>query len=150
MKRITSAAAAATLSLSLVAGPAFAAEANTQPNDKNAKVGSSVAYAQCKAKAEAAEKQKEADANKKAADSKTAGDLAKNKAGEARDEVREELTSSSAELDCVKELINDKDYKAGVLGLLIGVPVAIVALLGVAGAAVAGVIPGVELPALPL
>ena len=142
MKRIASAAAAATLSLSLVAGPAFAAEANTQPNDKDAKVGSSVAYAQCKAKAEAAEK-------KKAADSKTAGDLAKTKAEQARQEAREELTSSSDELDCVKELINDKDYKAGILGLLIGVPAAIVALLGVAGAAVAGVIPGVELPALP-
>ena len=41
MKRFTSVAAAATLSLSLVAGPAFAAEA--QPSDKDAKVGSSVA-----------------------------------------------------------------------------------------------------------
>ena len=142
MKRFTTAAAAATLSLSLVTGPAFAAEANTQPSDKDAKVGSSVVYAQCKAKAEAAEK-------KKAADAKTAGDLAKNKADQARQEAREELTSSSDELDCVKELINDKDYKAGILGLLIGVPAAIIALLGVAGAAVAGVIPGVQLPALP-
>lgn len=59
MKRFTSVAAATTLSLSLVAGPAFAAEA--QP--------------------------------------------------------------------C------DKDYKAGILGLLIGVPAALVALLGVVAAA---------------
>ncbi|OIR43683.1 hypothetical protein [Corynebacterium sp. NML130628] len=149
MKRFATAAAAATLSLSLVAGPAFTGAANKQLSDKDAKVGSSVAYAQCKARAEAAEKQKEADAKKKAADAKTAGDLAKNKADQARQEAREELTSASDELDCVKELINDKDYKAGILGLLIGVPAAIIALLGVAGAAVAGVIPGVQLPALP-
>ncbi|MDK8244095.1 hypothetical protein [Corynebacterium sp. UMB10321] len=146
MKRFTSVAAAATLSLSLVAGPAFAAEA--QPSDKDAKVGSSVAYAQCKVKAEAAEKEKEAKAKKKAAEAQTAGDIAKNKADQTRQEIREELTSSSDELDCVKELINDKDYKAGILGLLIGVPAALVALLGVV-AAVSGVIPGIQLPALP-
>lgn len=148
MKRFTSVAAAATLSLSLVAGPAFAAESPTQPSDKDAKVGSSVAYTKCKAKAEAAEKEKEAEAKKKAAVAQTAGDLAKNKADQTRQEIREELTSSSDELDCVKELINDKDYKAGILGLLIGVPAALVALLGVV-AAVSGVIPGVQLPALP-
>ena len=143
MKRFTSVAAAATLSL--VAGPAFAAEA--QPSDKDAKVGSSVAFAKCKAKAEAAEKEKKAEAKKKAADAQTAGDIAKNKADQTRQEIREELTSSSDELDCVKELINDKDYKAGILGLLIGVPAALVALLGVV-AAVSGAIPGVQLPAL--
>lgn len=146
MKRFTSVAAAATLSLSLVAGPAFAAEAQT--SDKDAKVGSSVAYAQCKAKAEAAEKEKEAKAKKKAAEAQTAGDLAKNKADQTRQEIREELTSSSDELDCVKELINDKDYKAGILGLLIGIPAALVTLLGVVAAA-SGVIPGIQLPALP-
>ena len=46
-------------------------------------------------------------------------------------------------------MAKEDEYGPGVLGTVIGVSVALVALLGVAGAAYAGLIPGVELPALP-
>ena len=46
-------------------------------------------------------------------------------------------------------MAKEDEYRPGVLGTVIGVSVALVALLGVAGAAYAGLIPGVELPALP-
>ena len=42
----------------------------------------------------------------------------------------------------------DSEYRSSVLGLLIGVPVALVALLG-AAAAFSGSIPGLSLPAIP-
>ncbi|WJY98612.1 hypothetical protein [Corynebacterium fournieri] len=127
MKRIATAAAAATLSLSAVAAPAFAADADTDaPKDET--VGSSQVYEQCKTREE--EKAKTAD--------KTA-----DKAGET-----ENTGSSSSTGTCVQELIDNPDTKGGILGLLIGVPAALVALLGVAAAAT-GAIPGVSLPELP-
>ncbi len=139
MKRITTAAAAATLSLSLVAGPAFAADAPAQNPGKDGisiapqegdktgetKVGSSERFKACKKE----EKKVEAkDGDAKAEDTKA-----------------KETRSTG---DCIQELIKDDNYKAGILGLLIGVPVALVALLG-AAAAFSGAIPGVQLPALP-
>ncbi|OFT71221.1 hypothetical protein HMPREF3145_03510 [Corynebacterium sp. HMSC05C01] len=141
MKRIATAAAAATLSLSLVAGPAFAETEGTnaqkpgkegssiskQEGDKTGetKVGSSERFKACKKE----EKKVEA------------------KDGDAKaDEAKAKETKSTG--DCIQELIKDDNYKAGILGLLIGVPVALVALLG-AAAAFSGAIPGVQLPALP-
>ncbi|WP_288873671.1 hypothetical protein [uncultured Corynebacterium sp.] len=139
MKRIATAAAAATLSLSLVAGPAFAETNGTttpgkdgssiskQEGDKagETKVGSSERFKQCKKEPKPVE----------AKDGK-----AKNEETKAK-----EMKSTG---DCIQELIKDDNYKAGILGLLIGVPVALVALLG-AAAAFSGAIPGVQLPALP-
>lgn len=141
MKRIATAAAAATLSLSLVAGPAFAETEGTnapkpgkdgssiskQEGDKagETKVGSSERFKQCKKEEKPVEVK---DSNAKAEDTKA------------------KETKSTG--DCIQELIKDDNYKAGILGLLIGVPVALVALLG-AAAAFTGAIPGVQLPALP-
>ena len=141
MKRIATAAAAATLSLSLVAGPAFAETEGTnvpkpgkegssiskQEGDKTGetKVGSSERFKACKK----GEKKVEA------------------KDGDAKaDEAKAKETKSTG--DCIQELIKDDNYKSGILGLLIGVPVALVALLG-AAAAFSGAIPGLQLPALP-
>lgn len=139
MKRIATAAAAATLSLSLVAGPAFAADAPAQNPGKDGisiapqegdktgetKVGSSERFKQCKKEEKKVEVK---DSNAKAEDTKA------------------KETKSTG--DCIQELIKDDNYKSGILGLLIGVPVALVALLG-AAAAFSGAIPGVQLPALP-
>ena len=141
MKRIATAAAAATLSLSLVAGPAFAETEGTnapkpgkegssiskQEGDKTGetKVGSSERFKACKKEEKKVEVK---DSNAKAEDTKA------------------KETKSTG--DCIQELIKDDNYKAGILGLLIGVPVALVALLG-AAAAFSGAIPGVQLPALP-
>lgn len=141
MKRIATAAAAATLSLSLVAGPAFAETEGTnapkpgkegssiskQEGDKagETKVGSSERFKQCKKEEKKVEVK---DSNAKAEDTKA------------------KETKSTG--DCIQELIKDDNYKAGILGLLIGVPVALVALLG-AAAAFSGAIPGLQLPALP-
>lgn len=141
MKRIATAAAAATLSLSLVAGPAFAETEGTnvpkpgkegssitqQDGDKagETKVGSSERFKQCKKDEKPVEVK---DSNAKAEDTKA------------------KETKSTG--DCIQELIKDDNYKADILGLLIGVPVALVALLG-AAAAFTGAIPGVQLPALP-
>ena len=141
MKRITTAAVAATLPLSLVAGPAFAETQGTTPpkpdnngssiskqeGDKagETKVGSSEAYKKCKKE----EKKVEA------------------KDGDAKaEDTKGKETKSTG--DCIQELIKDDNYKSGILGLLIGVPVALVALLG-AAAAFSGAIPGLQLPALP-
>ena len=146
MKRIATAAVAATLSLSAVAAPAFAADApatgttatkeaqgssaTKQDSTKTEKTGSSELYNQCKTREEAkTEAEKKAEATK---------------AGE-----KENTGSSSATGTCIQELIDNPDTKPGILGLLIGVPVALVALLGATGAAYAGMIPGVSLPAIP-
>ena len=127
MKRIATAAVAATLSLSAVANPAFAAEE---------KVGSSEAYQACKT--EVQEDAKWVDEAETAEEKK-----------EREAEFKEEYGSSTVSGACIKVLTDkDSEYRSSVLGLLIGVPVALVALLG-AAAAFSGAIPGVTLPALP-
>ena len=63
-------------------------------------------------------------------------------------EPGKEKGSNNATGECIQELIDNPDTKSGILGLLIGVPVALVALLG-AVAAFSGAIPGFSLPALP-
>ena len=145
MKRIATAAVAATLSMSALSAPAFAADADTAPAKENQgssaqaegdqageKVGSSEVYKQCKeGKKAEAEKGKEATGKD--------GDKA---------EPGKEKGSNNATGECIQELIDNPDTKSGFLGLLIGVPVALVALLG-AAAAFSGAIPGVSLPALP-
>lgn len=151
MKRIATAAVAATLSLSALSAPAFAADADTAPAKENQgssaqakgdqageKVGSSEVYKKCKeGKKAEAEKGKEA----------TAGKEATGKDGD-KAEPGKEKGSNNATGECIQQLIDNPDTKSGILGLLIGVPVALVALLG-AAAAFTGAIPGFSLPALP-
>ena len=151
MKRIATAAVAATLSLSALSAPAFAADADTAPAKENQgssaqaegdqageKVGSSEVYKKCK-EGKKAESEKGEDA--------TAGKEATGKDGDTA-EPGKEKGSNNATGECIQELIDNPDTKSGILGLLIGVPVALVALLG-AAAAFSGAIPGVSLPALP-
>ena len=150
MKRIATAAVAATLSLSALSAPAFAADADTVPAKENQgssaqaegdqageKVGSSEVYKKCK-------EGKKAEAEKgKAA---TAGKEATGKDGD-KAEPGKEKGSNNATGECIQELIDNPDTKPGILGLLIGVPVALIALIG-AAAAFSGAIPGFSLPAL--
>ena len=151
MKRIATAAVAATLSMSALSAPAFAADADTAPAKENQgssaqaegdqageKVGSSEVYKKCKeGKKAESEKGKEA----------TAGKEATGKDGD-KAEPGKEKGSNNATGECIQQLIDNPDTKPGILGLLIGVPVALVALLG-AAAAFSGAIPGVSLPAIP-
>lgn len=150
MKRIATAAVAATLSLSALSAPAFAADADTTPAKENQgssaqaegdqageKVGSSEVYQKCKEEKAEAEKGKEA----------TAGKAAAGKDGD-KAEPGKEKGSTNATGECIQQLIDNPDTKPGILGLLIGVPVALIALIG-AAAAFSGAIPGFSLPALP-
>ena len=134
MKRITSAALAATMSVSVLTAPAFAAEGGE-------KVGSSEAYQKC---LEAGKKlQKDID--------NAPTEQERKLLQEARDKTYEELGvgSSTNSGVCIKSLTHeDSKHRSSALGVLIGVPIALVALLG-AAAAFSGSIPGVELPALP-
>ena len=137
MKRITTAAVAATLPLSLVAGPAFAAEGD---------FGSSLYYRDCKVQIDQVFLNydlslKEAKTDQERAEIKQA--IEDNKT-----EYLKEYNSSTPSGVCIKKTVDQEEYKSGMLGLLIGVPVALVALLG-AAAAFSGAIPGVQLPALP-
>lgn len=134
MKRIAAAAVAATVSLSAVATPAFAAEE---------KVGSSEAYQECKV--DVAEDFADYDETLKGA--KTDAEKAAIEKDKA--EYLGEYNSSTPSGACIKYMADEEEYKSGVLGLLIGVPVALVALLG-AAAAFSGAIPGVSLPGLPM
>lgn len=143
MKRIATAAVAATLSLSALSAPAFAADADTAPAKENQgssaqaegdqageKVGSSEVYKKCKEEKKA-----------------TAGKAAAGKDGD-KAEPGKEKGSTNATGECIQQLIDNPDTKPGILGLLIGVPVALIALIG-AAAAFSGAIPGFSLPALP-
>lgn len=143
MKRIATAAVAATLSLSALSAPAFAADADTTPAKENQgssvqaegdqageKVGSSEVYKKCKDEKKA-----------------TAGKAATGKDGD-KAEPGKEKGSTNATGECIQQLIDNPDTKPGILGLLIGVPVALIALIG-AAAAFSGAIPGFSLPALP-
>ena len=140
MKRIATAAVAATLSMSALSAPAFAADADTAPAKENQgssaqaegdqageKVGSSEVYKQCK-EGKKAESEQGKD-----------GDKA---------EPGKEKGSNNATGECIQQLIDNPETKPGILGLLIGVPLALVALLG-AAAAFSGSIPGFSLPSLP-
>ena len=140
MKRIATAAVAATLSLSALSAPAFAADADTAPAKENQgssaqaegdqageKVGSSEVYKKCK-EGKKAEAEKGTDSDKA--------------------EPGKEKGSTNATGECIQQLIDNPDTKPGILGLLIGVPVALIALIG-AAAAFSGAIPGFSLPALP-
>jgi len=143
MKRIATAAVAATLSLSALSAPAFAADADTAPAKENQgsstqaegdqageKVGSSEVYKKCKDEKKA-----------------TAGKAATGKDGD-KAEPGKEKGSTNATGECIQQLIDNPDTKPGILGLLIGVPVALIALIG-AAAAFSGAIPGFSLPSLP-
>lgn len=134
MKRITSAALAATMSVSVLAAPAFAAEGSE-------KMGSSEWYQKCLK--EQKEIQQEID--------KARTPEEKERLEKAVDKVYEEagIGSSTDSGVCIKGLTHeDSEYRSSALGVLIGVPLALVALLG-AAAAFSGSIPGVSLPAIP-
>ncbi|MBA5244816.1 hypothetical protein [Corynebacterium haemomassiliense] len=134
MKRITSAALAATMSVSVLAAPAFAAEGDE-------KMGSSEWYQKCLK--EQKEIQQEID--------KARTPEEKERLEKAVNKVYEEagIGSSTDSGVCIKGLTHeDSEYRSSALGVLIGVPLALVALLG-AAAAFSGSIPGVSLPAIP-
>ncbi|WJY98610.1 hypothetical protein [Corynebacterium fournieri] len=140
MKRIATAAVAATLSLSAVAAPALAADAGA-PKVEN--TGSSEYYTQCKTINE--KNFAEFEARKAAA--KTDEEKAKIEKEQA--ENFGNYNSSTLSGVCIKGLMDERNgHRSSILGLLIGVPVALVALLG-AAAAFSGAIPGFSLPALP-
>lgn len=131
MKRIATAAVAATVSLTAIATPAIAAE-----------TGSSQYYKDCKVDADRFFN------NKGKIEDKTDSETVKGGMEDIQKAKFGENNSSTATGVCVKKLVNNDEYKSGALALLIGVPVALVALLG-AAAAFSGAIPGVQLPALP-
>lgn len=134
MKRITAAALAATMSVSVLTAPAFAAEGDE-------KVGSSEAYQKCLEKQK--EIQQEID--------KAPNEKEKERRKKAVDKVYDEagIGSSTDSGVCIKGLTHkDSEYRSSALGVLIGVPIALVALLG-AAAAFSGSIPGLSLPAVP-
>ena len=134
MKRITSAALAATMSVSVLAAPAFAAEGDE-------KMGSSEWYQKCLK--EQKEIQQEID--------KARTPEEKERLEKAVNRVYEEagIGSSTDSGVCIKGLTHeDSEYRSSALGVLIGVPLALVALLG-AAAAFSGSIPGISLPAIP-
>ena len=130
MKRITSAALAATMSVSVLAAPAFAAEGGE-------KMGSSEWYQKCLK--EQKEIQQEID--------KARTPEEKERLEKAVNKVYEEagIGSSTDSGVCIKGLTHeDSEYRSSALGVLIGVPLALVALLG-AAAAFSGSIPGVPM-----
>ena len=134
MKRITAAALAATMSVSVLTAPAFAGEGGE-------KMGSSEAYQKClKAQKEIKEEIDKAPTAEQKERLKKIVDESREKAG---------VGSSTDSGVCIKGMtLKDGAYRSSALGVLIGVPLALVALLG-AAAAFSGSIPGVELPALP-
>ena len=134
MKRITAAALAATMSVSVLTAPAFAAEGGE-------KMGSSEAYQKCLgAQKEIKEEIDKAPTAEQKERLKKIVDESREKAG---------VGSSTDSGVCIKGLIHkDSDYRSSALGVLIGVPLALVALLG-AAAAFSGSIPGLSLPAMP-
>mgnify|MGYP007067761616 FL=1 len=114
MKRITTAAIAATLPLSVLASPAHAAE-----DEKT----SSEVYQHCRGLVGSAnEKEKE--------------------------KLRQNGGSPHPDALCIKSMLNSPNYRGGVIAVLVGVPLAFVALLGAAAAA-SGMVPGVSLPNMP-
>ena len=134
MKRITTAAVVATLSLSVLTAPAYAA-------DGNEKMGSSEWYQKC------LEEQK--DIQKKIDEARTPEE--RERLEKAVDKIYDKagIGSSTDSGVCIKGLTHeDSEYRSSALGVLIGVPLALVALLG-AAAAFSGSIPGLSLPALP-
>ena len=134
MQRITVAALAATMSVSVLTAPAFAAEGGE-------KMGSSEAYQKCLK----AQKDIKEDIDK----APTADQ--KERLQKIVDESREKVGvgSSTDSGVCIKAMTHeDSKYRSSALGVLIGVPLALVALLG-AAAAFSGSIPGLSLPAMP-
>lgn len=122
------------MSVSVLTAPAFAAEGDE-------KVGSSEAYQKCLK----AQKALQQDIDK----APTAKE--KELRQKARDKAYDELGigSSTDSGVCIKGLTHkDSEYRSSALGVLIGVPIALVALLG-AAAAFSGSIPGLSLPAIP-
>ena len=130
MKRLTTAALAATTALAMTIAPAHAADNPSKP-------GSSELYQEC-LKAAKEEEQK----------AKAAGREEEFKKLRQERAAERGYSGSSNEGYCIGVLTKDDDYKAGTIALLTLVPLAIVALIGGAAAA-SGMIPGVSLPAIP-
>lgn len=134
MKRIASAALAATTALTMTVAPAYAAD--DMPS-------SSKYYSECVNSL----RKDEEEARKQGHTDKEIRDI-------YRREIKEDfgVPGSSRSSYCLGAMTHDnyngEDYKAGTIAFLTLVPLGIVALLGVAAAA-SGVIPGVTLPAVP-
>ncbi|PLA38389.1 hypothetical protein CYJ46_04825 [Corynebacterium coyleae] len=132
MKRTAAAVLAATTALSLAAVPAQAAE------------GSSKAYSECVTALKQYDNEKEKARKSGDATDKAAAALADSIVKGAFEEAG--IQGSTNEGTCINALTHPtSDYRSSALAFLILVPLAIVGVLG-AGAAYAGVIPGVELP----
>lgn len=138
MKRIATAAVAASLSLTAVVSPAFAAEDN---------VGSSAFYKECKVAADEIFVEYEAEYERALKEAKTDEEKAEIKRAFKEEKAHDlgQYNSSTPSGVCIKYTLDQKEYKDGMLALLIGVPLGLVALLG-AAAAFSGAIPGVNLP----
>lgn len=65
-----------------------------------------------------------------------------------KEELRQNGGSSNPDAVCIKSMLNSPNYRGGVIAVLVGVPLALVALLGAASAA-SGMVPGVSLPNMP-
>ena len=65
-----------------------------------------------------------------------------------KEELRQNGGSSNPDAVCIKSMLNSPTYRGGVIAVLVGVPLALVALLGAAAAAF-GMIPGVSIPGAP-
>ena len=132
MKRTAAAVLAATTALSLAAVPAQAAE------------GSSKAYSECVTALKQYDNEKEKALKSGDATDKATAALADGILKGAFEEAG--IQGSTNEGTCIKVLTHPtSDYRSSALAFLILVPLAIVGVLG-AGAAYAGVIPGVQLP----
>ena len=135
MKRIASAALAATTALTMTVAPAYAADGT--PSSSEFYNGCMDEYKEYERKL------------------REEGATDKEIQGQYRKILRDQfgVPGSSASSVCLGIMTNDnsdhaQDYKAGTIAFLTLVPLGVVALLGVAAAA-SGVIPGVTLPAGP-
>lgn len=134
MKRLATAAFAATTALAMIVAPTYAADGTSS---------SSKYYSECVKDMKEGEKLWA-----------ERGYTKEEVRGFYREAMKEEYgtVGSTASSYCLGEMTHDdyagEDYKAGTIAFLTLVPLGIVALLGVAAAA-SGVIPGVTLPALP-
>ena len=120
MKRIATATLAATVSLSALTAPAYADEAG---DDGRKEVSSSEVYKQCKEIASTADEKY----------------LTK---------WKENSGSSTPTGMCTYSMLRTKEFRGNTIALLTLVPLALVGMIG-AGAAYAGMLPGVSIPGAP-
>ena len=120
MKRIATATLAATMSLPVLVSPAYAAEAG---DDGRKEVSSSEVYKQCR-------------------------EIASTSDEKYLTKWKENSGPSTPDGMCIYSMLRTKEFRGNTIALLTLVPLALVGLIG-AGAAYAGLIPGVSIPGAP-